>query len=69
VLASAMKVSDNALRSLDPTDGKVLWWCRAAGDAASPAFGSGIVYADSGRGGPGFANNPVRTFWSEQSAD
>jgi len=59
VLASAMKVADNALRSLDPRDGKVLWWCRGAGDAASPAFGSGIVYFDNGRGGPGFAVDPV----------
>jgi len=59
VLASAMKVADNALRSLDPRDGKVLWWCRGAGDAASPAFGSGIVYFDNGRGGPGFAVDPT----------
>jgi outer membrane protein assembly factor BamB len=59
VLASAMKVADNALRSLDPTDGRVLWWCRGGGDAASPAYGSGIVYFDNGRGGPGFAVDPT----------
>src|SRR4051794_27762460 len=59
VLASAMKVADNALRSLDPNDGRVLWWCRGGGDAASPAYGSGIVYFDNGRGGPGFAVDPT----------
>jgi outer membrane protein assembly factor BamB len=59
VLASAMKVTDKALQSLDPRDGKVLWWCRGAGDAASPAYGAGIVYFDNGRGGPGFAVDPA----------
>jgi outer membrane protein assembly factor BamB len=59
VLASAMKVSDNALQSLDPNNGNVLWWCRGGGDAASPAFGAGIVYFDNGRGGPGFAVDPT----------
>jgi outer membrane protein assembly factor BamB len=59
VLASAMKVTDNALQGLDPRDGRLLWWCRGAGDAASPGFGSGIVYFDSGRGGPGFAVVPA----------
>jgi outer membrane protein assembly factor BamB len=54
VLASGMGVKTNALRSLDPTSGKLLWWCRGAGDAASPAYGEGLIYFDSGRGGPGF---------------
>src|SRR6185436_14263775 len=55
VLASGMGVKTNALRSLDPASGKLLWWCRGAGDAASPAYRNGLVYSDSGRGGPGFA--------------
>jgi outer membrane protein assembly factor BamB len=55
VLASGMGEKGNALRSLDPASGKVLWWCRGAGDASSPAFGSGIVYFDNGRGGKGVA--------------
>jgi outer membrane protein assembly factor BamB len=59
VLASGMNVKSNALRSLDPANGKLRWWCRGAGDAASPAYGSGIVYFDSGRGGPGFAVDPA----------
>lgn len=58
VLASGMSEKGNALRSLDPATGKLLWWCRGAGDAASPAFGSGIVYFDSGRGGKGVAVEP-----------
>ena len=59
VLASGIAVKTNALRSLDPATGNVLWWCRGTGDAASPAYGSGIVYFDSGRGGQGFAVDPT----------
>jgi len=61
LLASGMAEKDNALRSLDPATGKPLWWCRGAGDASSPAFGSGIVYFDSGRGGKGVAVDPSGT--------
>jgi len=59
VLASGIKVWDEALQSVDPTDGHRIWWCRGAGDAASPAYGAGIVYFDSGRGGPGVAVDPT----------
>jgi outer membrane protein assembly factor BamB len=59
VLASGMSVAGNALQSLDPANGKRLWWCRGAGDTASPAYGSGIVYFDSGRGSPGVAVDPT----------
>jgi outer membrane protein assembly factor BamB len=61
VLASGIKVSEDALQSLDPTDGRRIWWCRGGGDAASIAYGSGIVYFDSGRGGPGVAVDPTGT--------
>jgi outer membrane protein assembly factor BamB len=59
VLASGISVKTNALRSVDPANGNVLWWCRGTGDAASPAYGSGTVYFDSGRGGQGFAIDPT----------
>jgi outer membrane protein assembly factor BamB len=59
VLASGMNASGKALRSLDPASGALLWWSRGAGDAASPAYGSGLIYSDSGRGGPGFAVDPT----------
>jgi outer membrane protein assembly factor BamB len=59
VLASGGRVTDSALQSLDPATGERLWWCRGAGDAASPAFGAGAVYFDSGRGGPGVAVDPT----------
>ena len=59
VLASGMKVAPDALQSLDPNDGRRLWWCRGAGDASSPAFGDGIVYFDSGRGSVGVAVDPT----------
>jgi outer membrane protein assembly factor BamB len=55
VLASGAQMHDKALRSLDPANGQTLWWCRGSGDAASPAYGSGMVYFDSGRGGAGVA--------------
>ena len=38
-----------------------LWWCRGSGDAASPAYASGLVYFDSGRGGSGVAVAPDGT--------
>jgi hypothetical protein len=55
VVASGGGDSSHGIQSFDPSDGKRLWWCKGQGDASSPAYGSGIVYADSGRGGPGAA--------------
>ena len=55
IVASGGSEASDALQSLDPKDGTRLWWCRGAGDAASPAYGSGLVYFDSGRGGLGVA--------------
>jgi outer membrane protein assembly factor BamB len=55
ILASGMEVTGQALQALNPVNGERLWWCRGAGDAASPAYGSGVVYFDSGRGSPGVA--------------
>jgi outer membrane protein assembly factor BamB len=48
----------NALQALDPKNGSVLWWCKAPGDAASPAFDGKVVYSDSGRGGKGVCVDP-----------
>ena len=59
LLASGMREYDKALKSLDPTNGEVLWWCRGEGDASSPVYGNGLVYFDSGRGGPGIAVDPT----------
>jgi outer membrane protein assembly factor BamB len=59
VLASGIKPADDALQALDPRDGHRIWWCRGSGDSASPAFGAGIVYFDSGRGGLGVAVDPT----------
>jgi outer membrane protein assembly factor BamB len=53
--------ASNALQGLDPESGKVLWWCAAQGDVSSPAIGGGVVYCDSGRGGPGTAVDPTGT--------
>jgi outer membrane protein assembly factor BamB len=52
----------NALEGLDPDTGEVLWSYRSPariGDTVSPVYGSGVVYCDSGRGGPGVAVDPA----------
>ncbi len=58
VLASGGGEKTNALRGLNPSTGEMLWFCKGQGDAASPVFGDGIVYFDSGRGGKGVAVDP-----------
>jgi outer membrane protein assembly factor BamB len=59
VLASGIGVKPDGLQSFDPATGQRLWWCQGGGDASSPAYGDGIVYYDSGRGGEGFAVDPT----------
>ncbi|OWK43863.1 hypothetical protein FRUB_03462 [Fimbriiglobus ruber] len=53
--------ASNAIQGLDPTSGKMLWTCAAKGDTVSPVFADGVVYIDSGRGGPGIAVDPTGT--------
>jgi outer membrane protein assembly factor BamB len=53
--------ASNALQGLDPRTGEVLWSCEAKGDTVSPVFAGGVVYCDSGRGGPGLAVDPTGT--------
>ncbi len=43
----------NELQALDPDTGGKLWWCKTPGDVTSPVFARGLVFTDSGRGGPG----------------
>ncbi len=57
-VASGAGVMAEAVQSFDPATGKRYWWCSGAGDASSPAFGAGILYTDSGRGGSGTAMDP-----------
>jgi outer membrane protein assembly factor BamB len=45
--------ASNELQALDPANGDKLWWCKTPGDVTSPAFADGLVFTDSGRGGPG----------------
>lgn len=59
IAASGGGESDGGIQSLDPGTGAVLWTCRGGGEAASPAFGAGVVYCDNGRGGPGIAIDPT----------
>src|SRR5262249_61704610 len=61
VIAAGMAESPEGVQSFDPASGKRLWWCKGPGEAASPAYGSGIVYCDSGRGGAGIAVDPTGT--------
>jgi outer membrane protein assembly factor BamB len=54
--------SANGLQGLDPDGGKILWRVQTGdrtGDTVSPVLGSGLVYCDSGRGGPGIAVDPT----------
>ena len=45
--------ASNELQGLDPTTGEKLWWCKTPGDVTSPVYAGGLIYTDSGRGGPG----------------
>src|SRR5262249_53202202 len=38
------------IRGIDPATGEVLWSCRAPTSQSSPVYGSGLLYADAGRG-------------------
>ncbi len=58
-LASGMGAAPDAFQAFDPADGRRIWWCRGQGDASSPAWGAGILYGDSGRGGGGTAVDPT----------
>jgi outer membrane protein assembly factor BamB len=50
--------ASNALQGIDPGTGEVLWWANTPGDVPSPVYDNGLVYTDSGRGGPGIAVDP-----------
>jgi outer membrane protein assembly factor BamB len=52
----------NGPQGLDPDNGKILWSFTSAdrvGDTVTPVYGGGLVYCDSGRGGPGVAVDPT----------
>jgi outer membrane protein assembly factor BamB len=51
--------ASGAIQGLNPTDGKIIWWCNNSGDVTTPVYGNGLVYCDSGRGGPGVAVDPT----------
>ncbi|HJZ94151.1 MAG TPA: PQQ-binding-like beta-propeller repeat protein, partial [Gemmataceae bacterium] len=60
--------SATALEGLDPATGETIWSCASGdakpdriGDTVSPVLAGGLVYADSGRGGPGIAVDPAGT--------
>ena len=48
-------------QGIDPATGELLWYCRGVPSSwASPAFGSGLLYVDEGRGGKtGVAVDPT----------
>jgi outer membrane protein assembly factor BamB len=60
--------SATALEGLNPDTGETIWSCSSGdakatriGDTVSPVLAGGIVYVDSGRGGPGIAVDPTGT--------
>ena len=51
-------------QGLDPDTGKKVWWFKwdkRVGDTTTPLYADGLVYCDSGRGGPGIAIDPTGT--------
>ena len=53
-----------AVQGLDPDNGDTIWSCglgdkSRVGDTVSPVLAGGVVYCDSGRGGPGVAVDPT----------
>ncbi|HEX5269125.1 MAG TPA: PQQ-binding-like beta-propeller repeat protein, partial [Gemmataceae bacterium] len=53
-----------AVQGLDPDNGDTVWSCgygdkSRIGDTVSPVLAGGVVYCDSGRGGPGLAVDPT----------
>jgi outer membrane protein assembly factor BamB len=54
-LVCTVNQKDAAILGVDPATGRIMWSAPGDGDTASPAVGGGVVYADSGRGGGGFA--------------
>jgi outer membrane protein assembly factor BamB len=63
-----LMASDQAVQGVDPDDGTTLWTCKAdskspprIGDTVTPVFADGVVYCDSGRGGPGIGVDPTGT--------
>jgi outer membrane protein assembly factor BamB len=57
--AQLLVAASNAIQGVDPTDGKLIWWCQGAGDTVSPVLGEGLVYCDGGRGGMGVCVDPT----------
>jgi outer membrane protein assembly factor BamB len=51
--------ASSAVEGVDPENGKLLWWCKGAGDTVSPVMADGVVYCDGGRGGMGVAVDPT----------
>jgi outer membrane protein assembly factor BamB len=47
------------VQGVAPEDGTVIWHAKNNGDVPTPAFGGGLVYSESGRGGPGIAVDPT----------
>src|SRR5262245_14863827 len=45
--------ASNELQALDPSSGEKLWCCKTPGDVTTPVFAKGLIFTDSGRGGPG----------------
>lgn len=45
--------ASNELQALDPATGERIWWCQMRGDVTAPVVARGLIYTDSGRGGPG----------------
>lgn len=61
VMGGGLGAGDHAMLAVDPDDGHKIWSVRGTAETASPAYGDGILYFDSGRGGLGTALDPTGT--------
>ncbi|HET6251010.1 MAG TPA: PQQ-binding-like beta-propeller repeat protein [Tepidisphaeraceae bacterium] len=59
VMGCGLGTGDKAILALNPNDGKRVWSCKGGAESASIAYGDGLVYFDSGRGGIGTAVDPA----------
>jgi outer membrane protein assembly factor BamB len=51
--------ASSELQGLNPATGEPIWWCKATGFGSSPAYGSGLIFSDSGKDESGLVVSPT----------
>lgn len=68
ILVLSVNRRSAGLLGVDPEKGELLWTAPGDGETATPAIGSGMVYADSARGGGGYALELAKTVGAKEVA-